>query len=107
MATALRTLLRFPPTMLGTVRAMGHGMLVRRLTPQEDRLEWPTVPIPQRAPTLAFLGALTAAAHRRGSRKSLPPLAEADGRRVLRNAVELAGLHEAVALAYAAELGPR
>ena len=107
VATALRTLLRFPPTMLGTVRAMGHGMLVRRLTPQEDRLEWPTVPIPQRAPTLAFLGALTAAAHRRGSRKSLPPLAEADSRRVLRNAVELAGLHEAVALAYAAELGPR
>jgi Uncharacterized protein conserved in bacteria (DUF2252) len=104
-ATALRTLLRFRPTMLGTVRALGHGLLVRRLTPQEDRLDWATVPVRQRAPTLAFLGGLTAAAHRRGSRKSPPPLAEADGRRVLRNAVELAGLHEAVALAYAAELG--
>lgn len=105
VATALRTLLRFPPTMLGTVRALGHGLLVRRLTPQEDRLDWPTVPAGQRAPTLAFLGGLTAAAHRRGCRRSLPPLAEADGRRVLRNAVELAGLHEAVALAHAAELG--
>jgi uncharacterized protein (DUF2252 family) len=106
VATALRTLLRSPPAMLGTVRVLGHGLLVRRLTPQEDRLDWPTVPRAQRAPTLAFLGNLTAAAHRRGARKSLPPLAEADGRRVLRNAVELAGLHESAALAYAAELGP-
>jgi uncharacterized protein (DUF2252 family) len=105
VAIALRTLLRFPPTMLGTVRALGHGMLVRRLTPQEDRLDWLTLPPRQRAPTLAFLGGLTAAAHRRGSRKALPALAGSDGRRVLRNAVELAGLHEAVALAYAAELG--
>ncbi|HEY1335313.1 MAG TPA: DUF2252 family protein [Myxococcaceae bacterium] len=104
VATALRTLLRFPPTMLGTVRALGHGMLVRRLTPQEDRLDWLTLAARQRAPTLAFLGGLTASAHRRGSRKRLPPLAGSDGRRVLRNAVELAGLHEAVALAYAAEL---
>ena len=104
VATALRTLLRVPPMMLGTVGALGRGLLVRRLTPQEDRLDWPTIPHPQRAPTLAFLGGLTAAAHRRGTKKSLPPLAEADGRRVLRNAVELAGLHESVALAYATEL---
>ncbi len=104
VATALRTLLRFPPTMLGTVRALGHGMLVRRLTPQEDRLDWLTLAAGQRAPTLAFLGGLTAAAHRRGSKNRLPELAGSDGRRVLRNAVELAGLHEAVALAYAAEL---
>jgi hypothetical protein len=33
------------------------------------------------------------------------PLDGAQGRKVLRNAVELAGLHEAVALAYAAESG--
>jgi len=106
VATALRTLLRSPPVMLGTVRALGHGLLVRRLTPQEDRLDWPTIQHAQRAPTLAYLGGLTAAAHRRGTgRKSLPPLAESDGRRVLRNAVELAGLHESVALAYATELG--
>lgn len=106
VATALRTLLRSPPVMLGTVRALGHGLLVRRLTPQEDRLDWPSLPHPQRAPTLAYLGGLTAAAHRRGAGKnSIPQLADADGRRVLRNAVELAGLHESVALAYAAELG--
>jgi uncharacterized protein (DUF2252 family) len=105
VATALRTLLRVPPMMLGTVRTLGHGMLVRRLTPQEDRLDWPAVPQAQRAPTLAFLGALTAAAHRRGAGKSLPPLAGPDARRVLRNSVELAGLHESVALAYAVELG--
>jgi uncharacterized protein (DUF2252 family) len=104
VATALRTLLRFPPTMLGTVRALGHGLLVRRLTPQEDRLDWLTLPHPQRAPTLAFLGGLTAAAHRRGTKRSLPPLADSDGRRILRNSIELAGLHESVALAYASEL---
>ncbi|HEY1418726.1 MAG TPA: DUF2252 family protein [Myxococcaceae bacterium] len=104
VATALRTLLRFPPTMLGTVRALGHGLLVRRLTPQEDRLDWKTLPPGQRIPTLAFLGGLTAAAHRRGARRKLRPFDEADARRVLRNSAELAGLHEAVALAHATDL---
>ena len=104
VATALRTLLRLPPAMLGTVRALGHGLLVLRLTPVEDRLDWTSLPAGQRAPTLAFLGGLTAAAHRRGARRKLDQLEAADGRRLLRNAAELAGLHEAVALAYAAEL---
>ena len=104
VVTALRTLLRWPPTMLGTVRALGHGLLVRRLTPQEDRLDWTTIPAGQRIPTLAFLGGLTAAAHRRGARRKLPSLDAADARLILRNSAELAGLHEAVALAHATEL---
>lgn len=103
VARALRTVLRHPPAMLGTVRAVGHGLLVRRLTPQEDRLNWAALPLEQWAPTLAFLGGLSAAAHRRGARSKLPPLEAAEGRRLLRNAAELAGLHESVALAYAAE----
>ncbi|HEY1907470.1 MAG TPA: DUF2252 family protein [Myxococcaceae bacterium] len=101
VATALRTLLRYPPTMLGTVRVLGRGLLVRRLTPQEDRLDWTTLPPGQRMPTLTFLGGLTAAAHRRGARRKLPPFDEADARLVLRNSAELAGLHESVALAHA------
>ncbi len=100
---ALRTLLRQPPAMLGTVRVLRHGLLVRRLTPQDDRLDWKTLPAAQRGPTLAFLGALTGVAHRRGARRKLPPLDEAHARRLLRNAVELAGVHEAAALAYVAE----
>ena len=104
VANALRTLLRFPPVMLGTVKALGRGLLVRRLTPQEDRLDWMTIPASQREPTLAFLGALTAAAHRRCARRPPGPLDATDARRILRNATELAGIHEAVALAYAAEL---
>ncbi|MGZ3446856.1 MAG: DUF2252 family protein [Myxococcaceae bacterium] len=103
VVNALRTLLRHPPTMLGTLRVLGHGLLVRRLTPQEDRLDWATLPPDQRGPTLAFLGGLTAAAHRRGARSKLSPLEENQGRKILRSAVELAGLHEAVALAHAAE----
>ena len=99
----LRTLLRQPPAMLGAVRVLRHGLLVRRLTPQDDRLDWQTLPAEQRAPTLAFLGALTGAAHRRGARRRLPPLDEGHGRRLLRAAVELAGLHEAAALAYASQ----
>ncbi|HTS80759.1 MAG TPA: DUF2252 family protein [Myxococcaceae bacterium] len=102
---ALRTLLRHPPTMLGAVRVLGHGLLVRRLTPQEDRLDWETLSETQRAPTLGFLGALTAAAHRRGARAKLRRLEGRQGRRLLRSAAELAGLHEAAALAYVAE-GP-
>ncbi|MGZ6078896.1 MAG: hypothetical protein ACXWK6_13910, partial [Myxococcaceae bacterium] len=70
---------------------------------QEDRLDWATLPPDQRGPTLAFLGGLTAAAHRRGARSKLSPLEENQGRKILRSAVELAGLHEAVALAHAAE----
>lgn len=104
VSNALRTLLRSPPVMLGTVRALGRGLLVRRLTPQEDRLDWMTIRAEQREPTLAFLGGLTAAAHRRCARKPPGPLDAADARRLLRNATELAGIHEAVALAYAAEL---
>jgi len=100
----LRTLLRQPPMMLGTVRVMGHGLLVRRLTPQEDRLDWFAMPAAERAPTLGYLGAVTAAAHRRGARGKLRPFDAPDGQRILRSAVELAGLHEAVALAYASEL---
>jgi uncharacterized protein (DUF2252 family) len=101
---ALKTLLRQPPTMLGTVRVMRRGLLVRRLTPQEDRLNWATMSPAQRAPTLGYLGALTAAAHRRGARFKLQPFEDSDGQRLLRSAVDLAGLHEAVALAYAVEL---
>ncbi|HZJ53202.1 MAG TPA: DUF2252 family protein [Myxococcaceae bacterium] len=104
VATALRTLLRFPPVMLGTVQALGRGLLVRRLTPQEDRLDWTMVPPDQRPPTLAFLGGLTAGAHRRCARRPPGPLDAADARRLLRNATEMAGIHEAVALAHAAEL---
>ncbi len=104
VAQALRTLLRHPPAMLGTVRALGHGLLVRRLTSQDDRLDWATIPEKQRAPTLAFLGRLTAAAHRRGARSKLPSLESSQARKLLRSATELDGIHEAVALAYAAEL---
>jgi len=107
VAAALRTLLRHPPAMLGTVRALGHGLLVRRLTPQDDRLDWSTIHAEQRSATLAFLGGLTAAAHHRGARAPLPPLGQDQQRRLLRNTIELAALHEAVALAYAFELGPR
>ena len=103
VAQALRTLLRHPPVMVGTVRALGHGLLVRRLTPQDDRLDWATIPEEQRAPTLAFLGGLTAAAHRRGARSRPSRLETSQGRKLLRSATELAGLHEAVALAYAGE----
>jgi len=105
VADALRTMLRSPPTMLGTVRALGHGLLVRRLTPQEDRLNWTTLPADQRGTTLGYLGALTASAHRRGARRRPRGLDGGQARRILRSTTELAGLHETVALAYAAELG--
>ena len=99
---AVRTLLRRPPVMLGTLRALGHGLVVRRLTPQEDRLDWAAMSAAHRPACLAYLGALTGAAHRRGARRRLGPLRDPDARRLLDGAVELAGLHEATALAHAA-----
>ncbi|HSP18671.1 MAG TPA: DUF2252 family protein, partial [Myxococcaceae bacterium] len=98
---ALRTLLRHPPGMLGTVRLLGQGMLVRRLTPQEDRLDWASVTPSERARTLAFTGALAAAAHLRGAPSRPEPLSQKAGSKLLRSSVELAGLHEAVALSAA------
>jgi uncharacterized protein (DUF2252 family) len=98
--TALRKCLARPPRMAGTARLAGKSLLVRRLMPQEDRLNLSRLPPPQRETVLRYLGALTGALHRRGAKRAQPwPLDKAQV--LLDNAVTLAGLYEAAALHYA------
>jgi hypothetical protein len=76
-------------------------MFIRRLMPQEDKLEFTQLPAEELLPLVRHLGALLGAAHRRGSKRSPEaPWTEKDRARLLRGAVALAGLHEATYLAY-------
>ena len=101
VATGLRACVAHPPRMIGTTKLRGSSMFVRRLAPQEDKLDWTTLREGDLEPLARHLGALLGAAHRRGA-KRMPgkPWAEAERARVLANAISLAGIHEAMYLAY-------
>ena len=96
--TAFRVCLEQPPRMLGTSRLVGHDVLVRRLTPQEDRLSYRRLQA-QDLPELArYLGALLGIAHRRGQDAAFPAWSARDLGGILERAVTLAGIHEATYL---------
>jgi uncharacterized protein (DUF2252 family) len=90
-----------PPRMLGTTELRGSPMLVRRLSPQEDKLDLTRVDAKDLEPLAAHIGTLLGRAHRAGATK-LPSSAwsheEADA--LVDRAVSLAGLHEAIYLAF-------
>jgi hypothetical protein len=97
----IQACLRRPPRMIGTTRLRRESMFVRRLMPQEDKLEFAQLPADELEPLVRHLGALLGAAHRRGAAR--PPesaWSAKDADRLLRGAVALAGLHEATYLAY-------
>jgi predicted amidophosphoribosyltransferase len=76
-------------------------MFVRRLTPQEDKLDWTRLGAADLDPVARHLGALLGAAHRRGAtRRPKQPWTEEDRRRLLARAIALAGMHEAMYVAY-------
>lgn len=95
---AFRTCLELPPRMLGTSRLAEDDVLVRRLTPQEDKLSLARLK-PEDLPGLAsYLGALLGSAHRRGRSRDFPAWTPRDCAGILERAVVLAGIHEAVYL---------
>jgi uncharacterized protein (DUF2252 family) len=98
---AIQSCLTQPPRMIGVTRLRGSSMFVRRLAPQEDKLDLAKLKPSDLEPLARYLGALLGAAHRRGA-KRLPTRAwSADDRsRVLTSGIALAGVHEAVYLAY-------
>ncbi|MCL2449033.1 MAG: DUF2252 domain-containing protein, partial [Polyangiaceae bacterium] len=98
---AIRACLRRPPRMIGSTELRRESMFVRRLMPQEDKLDFASLPSGELEPLARHLGALLGSAHRRGATK-LPegPWGESDRARILAGAVALAGLHEATYLAY-------
>jgi uncharacterized protein (DUF2252 family) len=98
---AIRSCLRRPPRMIGATTMRRESMFVRRLMPQEDKLDFTTLPADELEPLARHLGALLGSAHRRGaSRPADSPWGEQDRARLLARAVALAGLHEATYLAY-------
>jgi hypothetical protein len=76
-------------------------MFVRRLSPQEDKLDLTKLRSEDLDPLARHLGALLGAAHRRGA-KRVPrkPWSDEDRALLLGRAIGLAGIHEALYLAY-------
>lgn len=98
---ALKKCLAYPPRMAGCTELEGKSLLVRRLMPQEDRLDIARLPSEQRFSVLRYLGALTGAMHRRAAKK-VPPWSLDEAQVMLEHAVTLAGMYEAAAVHYAA-----
>ena len=101
VATAVRACVALPPRMIGTTRLRGSSMFVRRLSPQEDKLDWTLLAAEDLEPLARHLGALLGAAHRRGA-KRVPDKVwrDEDRARLLGHAISFAGMHEAMYLAY-------
>jgi hypothetical protein len=100
VATALHACLARPAKMIGTTRLKGASMFVRRLSPQEDKLDLTRLRGDELDGLVRYLGALVGAAHRRGA-TSVPrePWTRAERAGVVERAILLAGAHEAAYLA--------
>jgi len=97
---ATRACLVHPPRMLGSTDLDGASLFVRRLLPQEDKLDL-THLVAEELPELArFLGTLLGSAHRRGAVRTPAALwTLADRALLTEHAIVIAGLHEAAYLA--------
>jgi uncharacterized protein (DUF2252 family) len=90
-----------PPRMLGTTRLGALSILVRRLSPQEDKLDPSEVDLSELDGLAHYVGFLAGRMHRRGAVGSLgKSWPAAERRAVLERAITLAGIHEAAYLAY-------
>jgi len=99
--TAIVSALAQPPRMIGTSRLRKSSMFVRRLAPQEDKIDFTHLRPEDLEPLARHLGALLGGAHRRGARR-IPkkPWSAKDRARLVGQAIGLAGVHEAAYLAY-------
>jgi uncharacterized protein (DUF2252 family) len=98
---AMESCLEHPPRMLGSTKLDGMSMFVRRLAPQEDKLDLSHIREDDLEPLAAYLGALTGAAHKRGAtRPAKRAWKRAEQDALLERAIAVAGIHEAAYLAY-------
>ena len=98
VVAAFRACVARPPKMLGTTRLLGASMIVRKLTPQEDRLAYADLRDRDLPALAGYLGALLGAGHARGATRTAEWTAS-DLAHLRANAIRMAGLHEAVYLA--------
>jgi uncharacterized protein (DUF2252 family) len=106
--TAIRACNASPPTLLGQTKLGNQSMFVRKLMPQEDKVDFARLSPEEIAPLAAYLGALTGKAHARGAKK-MPKRAWDKGERehIMHNAIELAGMHEGAYVGLAEALSPQ
>ena len=98
---ALRACLDLPPQRIGTTHLDGKSMFVRRLTPQEDRVNIRGLDFATLSELASYFAALTGAAHRRGStRAPQPQWGRTESGRVLDSVLVIAGIHESAYSAY-------
>jgi uncharacterized protein (DUF2252 family) len=98
--TGLRACIEHPPRMLGTTLLGESSLIVRRLSPQEDKLDLTRLDPAELEPLAAYLGALLGLAHRRGATKPLTSAwSGAEQTALLDTAIVIAGIHEASYLA--------
>ena len=99
VVTALRACLERPPRRIGTARLGKTSMFVRRLAPQEDKLDLTGMHHDELKPLAIYLGALVGAAHRRGATKPVKAWTASEKDELVTHAIALAGVHEATYLA--------
>ena len=98
--TAMQACLAHPPRMLGTTKLGERSMLVRRLAPQEDKLDWAHITSADANALAPYLGALAGAAHLGGAkRRARKRWSAADLARIEEQALLLAAIHEGAYLA--------
>jgi len=99
VATGFRQAVDRPARMIGCTHLKKMSMFVRRLAPQEDKLDLRSLK-PGDLPALAtYLGALLGAAHARAATKVPHRWSRSDLGELRERAIHLAGIHEAVYLA--------
>jgi uncharacterized protein (DUF2252 family) len=92
--------LAHPPRMVGVTELDGQSLLVRRLLPQEDKLDLTRLVAEELGALAQYLGGLLGLAHRRGAHTAPPPTwGPSDLARLTEHAIVIAGLHEAAYLA--------
>jgi uncharacterized protein (DUF2252 family) len=94
-----------PPRMMGTTELAGTPMFVRRLAPQEDKLDLTKIAPGDLEGLAAFLGARLGAAHRRGATAAgTKPWSASVQSELVDRAITIAGIHEASYLALCKQL---
>jgi uncharacterized protein (DUF2252 family) len=99
VCTAFRASIDHPPRMMGTTTLGNVDMFVRRLAPQEDKLDLKQIKGADLEPLASYLGALLGAAHARAATHAPKKAWTKDEQAsVLDHAITLAGAHEAAYL---------
>jgi hypothetical protein len=100
VAEAARACIAQPLRWIGTTRIGSISMFVRRLAPQEDRLDLTKLEGPELDALASYLGALVGSAHARGATKAPKARWSRDEcAKIVDNAIAVAGIHEAAYLA--------